>query len=158
MKKYNNLSELLHEISASRKYDTSIEAAIEYQDLIGHSDLQTLGELANGEFREMFYTVYQIAYGTVDTLKFYAKHSNYCIDLRYEKDEATAKLEILQATSEKEREESNKLLDETTNNFIQSEKDLANTRKEAGTLAKENEELKAEIIKLKAKLYDLQNA
>lgn len=155
MKKYNNLSELLHELSASRKYDTSLDAAIMYQDLIGHETMQSLGDLANGDHREMFYTVYQIAYGTIDTLKFYAQHSNYCINLRYEKDEAAAQLEIQKSINEAENKDHSRRYNEVCGEVQKATKEIVNLTREADTLKAENERMTAEITALKAKLYDL---
>ena len=115
MKKYNNLEELLKEITSTRRFDIDTEAAIQYQDLIGHSNMQELGQLANGEYREMFYNIYQVAYGTIETIKFWAKHSDYCINLRYDRDEAEAKKEKAEAELKNKTEDYNTITGLLTN-------------------------------------------
>ena len=151
MKKYNTLEELLKEITSTRRFDIDTEAAIQYQDLIGHSNLQELGQLANGDYKEMFFNIYQVAYGTIEAIKFWAKHSNYCIDLRYEKDEATARKEIAEAELKARTDDYNTISGLLTN----ANKAIEEMHEVQKAAQIELDAQRAEIVALKAKLYDL---
>lgn len=144
MKQYKTLEELIAEISATGMIETTTEAAIHYQDLIGHSTTETLYNLANGSQNQEFYKVYGIAYGTITAIKCYMEYSQKQIDLRSDLDEAKAMLEISRRHNEQADQDIRTLEDR-----------LTAAQEEARQQAETIKEQATEIMKLKARLFDL---
>jgi len=151
--KYENLEELLKEVTATRTLDTSIEFIVHVQDLIGHSTADELHELSR-QYKETFYRVYDEAEGIEATLRFFKFHSRWTEDLQTRLAEAEAdrdKFEFMYDTMKETTEKLTTDLDELHTRHKESLKDLVNKQKEV-------DELKQELTTLKAKLYDLMTA
>ena len=76
MKDYKDLVQTIKTIQSSHIMDCTEQAICDYQDMIGHSSIEQLEELANGAFIDTFYKVYGLAYGTGEAIKFYCQHSD----------------------------------------------------------------------------------
>lgn len=151
MKQYKTLEELIAEISATGMIETTTEAAIHYQDLIGHSTTETLYNLANGSQNQEFYKVYGIAYGTIAAIKCYMEYSQKQIDLRSDLDEVKAKLELSRETLltlEKDYESMYETAEKHRQAWVKATEETKEAQKKIEAQA-------AEITQLKARLYDL---
>lgn len=149
---YEDLKKTVQHIQASHVMNCTDEAITRYQDMIGHSSIEELTELANTDvYKETFYKVYGIAYGTTEAIRFYLKNSNKIKDLLEEKADIEADRDLyLYQKQEKEKE-----LKETSDNlraYIQKTDEQA---KRAEKAEAQITELEAENQALKAKLYDL---
>lgn len=153
MKEYEDFVQLLKEVQGSCGHilNCSNESICEYQDMIGHSSEEQLTELANGIYKETFYRVYGLAYGTCEALRFYVKHSEKINEILAKNSDLEADLEAEKFYREEDKKEIMRL--KSLCNQAAREKE-ENDKK----LKKAEEEIKAqaeEIKELKAKLYDL---
>ena len=144
MKDYKDLVQTIKTIQSSHIMDCTEQAICDYQDMIGHSSIEQLEELANGAFIDTFYKVYGLAYGTGEAIKFYCQHSD--------------KIKSLKDDLEKTERESNrfqKMFNDIHEEHQKTVQTCYETELKAHDLEVENTKLNKEIIKLKAKLYDL---
>lgn len=151
--KYNNLEELLKEVQATRGLDTNIEFITHVQDLIGHSTIDELHDLS-WQYKETFYRVYDEAEGVEATMRFFAEHSKFSLNLQEQLADAEAdrdKYQHLYKTEKESRQLDLKELQELRGKYNKNLTDLVNKQKEV-------DELKKELTTLKAKLYDLMTA
>ena len=144
--------DLCKEVARTGSLDTREEKLIEYQDIIGHSDTQTLDEVSNTpELIESFYRIYGAAYGTPAAIKLYIELSDRQVDQRMQIEDAKATLEKRDARI-KELEAAlqgiKQLAEENKTVMAEIEKEAS--RKD--TIIRSTED---ENIKLKAELYDL---
>lgn len=156
MKEYKDLVELVKKVqSESGHILATDEASIcEYQDMIGHSSVEDLAELANGVYKETFYRVYGMAYGTIEAIRFHCQHGEKILEICRRNDELQADVEDLTDTL-KRKDEQIARKQETAEKFQQGyEKALADIKAAEERAAK----AEAENIALKAKLYDLMTA
>ena len=154
MKGYEDLVKTLKMMQASHIMDCNMEAVCEYQDMIGHSSIEQLEELANGSYKESFYRLYGIAYGTIEAIKFHCNHGQKIREILETNADQTAEIDRL-----------NFLLTEQKKDTDAQKKAREEIQSEYATLADQNmkqtaeiETLKAQMQELKAKLYDLMTA
>lgn len=151
--KYDNLEELLKEVQATRGLDTSIEFITHVQDLIGHSTIDELHDLS-WQYKETFYRVYDEAEGVEATMRFFAEHSRFSLNLQEQLADAEAdrdKYQHLYKTEKESRDLDLKELQELRGKHNKNLTELVNKQREV-------DELRKELITLKAKLYDLMTA
>jgi chromosome segregation ATPase len=151
--KYNNLEELLKEVQATRGLDTNIEFITHVQDLIGHSTIDELHDLS-WQYKETFYRVYDEAEGVEATMRFFAEHSKFSLNLQEQLADAEAdrdKYQHLYKTEKESRDLDLKELQELRGRHNKNLTELVNKQREV-------DELKKELTTLKAKLYDLMTA
>lgn len=151
--KYDNLEELLKEVQATRGLDTSIEFITHVQDLIGHSTIDELHDLS-WQYKETFYRVYDEAEGVEATMRFFAEHSRFSLNLQEQLADAEAdrdKYQHLYKTEKESRDLDLKELQELRGRHNKNLTELVNKQREV-------DELRKELITLKAKLYDLMTA
>jgi chromosome segregation ATPase len=151
--KYDNLEELLKEVQATRGLDTSIEFITHVQDLIGHSTIDELHDLS-WQYKETFYRVYDEAEGVEATMRFFAEHSKFSLNLQEQLADAEAdrdKYQHLYKTEKESRDLDLKELQELRGRHNKNLTELVNKQREV-------DELKKELTTLKAKLYDLMTA
>lgn len=144
MKNYNDLVELLKKVQATGGLDLDQASICDYQDMIGHSSIEQLEELANGNYKESFYRIYDAAYGTMETLRFYINHGE--------------KIQAIIEECEYWQEQTKEAEEKARSNFQSFEKYLNLHSKEKARNDGLKSVIKAkdqEIIELKAKLYDL---
>lgn len=151
--KYNNLEELLKEVQATRGLDTNIEFITHVQDLIGHSTIDELHDLS-WQYKEIFYRVYDEAEGIEATMRFFADHSKFSLNLQEQLADAEADRDKYSYLLKMEKDA--RLQDCKERNQFQAEN--IKTTAAVNDLKHENEELKKELTELKAKLYDLMTA
>lgn len=144
MKNYNDLVQTLKTIQASHIMDCTDQAICDYQDMIGHSSIEQLEELANGAFIDTFYKVYGLAYGTGEAIKFYCKHSEKIKSLKTDLEETEHDRDTYKALHKDLKELTDKLHSE-----------VCEAEQKVHELEVENTKQKKEIVELKAKLYDL---
>jgi predicted RNase H-like nuclease (RuvC/YqgF family) len=154
MKGYEELVQTLKMMQASHVTDCTTEAICEYQDMIAHSSIEQLEELANGSYKESFYRLYGIAYGTIEAIRFHCKHSQNIREILETNADQSAEIDRL-----------NFLLTEQKKDTDAQKKACEEIQSEYATLADQNmkqtaeiETLKAQMQELKAKLYDLMTA
>lgn len=150
---YENLEELLKEVQATRGLDTNIEFITHVQDLIGHSTIDELHDLS-WQYKETFYRVYDEAEGVEATMRFFAEHSKFSLNLQEQLADAEAdrdKYQHLYKTEKESRQLDLKELQELRGKYNKNLTELVNKQKEV-------DELKKELTTLKAKLYDLMTA
>lgn len=146
---YEGLFHLLRRCIHGHK--TDIDSVCHYQDVFGHSCEEDHEKAAEGEYREVFYRLYEEAYGVVATINFDRKHSVYYRNLREQVDDLTDDVEgarqyqkVVEASLENEKKESAKLRQQVneaaslTTKYVQQIADLEN-----------------EVVRLKARLFDL---
>ena len=151
--KYENLEELLKEVQATRGLDTNIEFITHVQDLIGHSTIDELHDLS-WQYKETFYRVYDEAEGVEATMRFFAEHSRFSLNLQEQLADAEAdrdKYQHLYKTEKESRDLDLKELQELRGRHNKNLTELVNKQREV-------DELRKELITLKAKLYDLMTA
>ena len=149
---YEDLKKTIAHIQASHVMNCTEEAIIEYQDMIGHSSEEELEDLANTDvYKETFYKVYGEAYGTVEAIRFYLKHSNKIKDLLEEKADLEADRDLYKKYREEAIEENKK----STEMLLKSYRENDNLKKQTSDAESRIKELEAENQALKAKLYDL---
>ena len=151
--KYNNLEELLKEVQATRGLDTNIEFITHVQDLIGHSTIDELHDLS-WKYKETFYRVYDEAEGVEATMRFFAEHSRFSLNLQEQLADAEAdrdKYQHLYKTEKEGRDLDLKELQELRGKHNKNLTELVGKQREV-------DELRKELITLKAKLYDLMTA
>lgn len=151
MKGYEDLVALLKKVQATHGIDTDIESINNYSDMIGHSSVDQLKELANGVYKETFYRVYGLCYGTVEAIRFFTKNSDKIEAILRSRDEAICDLEDMQDKLKKADDETKRAWDKSLE--MRSAWEAEKTEKE--NIKKELEKANEEIIRLKAKLYDL---
>lgn len=151
--KYKNLEELLKEVQATRGLDTNIEFITHVQDLIGHSTIDELHDLS-WQYKETFYRVYDEAEGIEATMRFFAEHSKFSLNLQEQLADAEADRDKYSYLLKMEKDA--RLQDCKERNQFQAEN--IKTTAAVNDLKHENEELKKELTELKAKLYDLMTA
>ena len=151
---YKELMELVKSVQASGILDTHEEKIVEYQDMIGHSSEEELDELSRSQYRAAFYRVYDLSYGTAETLKFYFNHSETIRRIMEEKagleadrDKYQFIIQDLNSKIEKAHDQAEKMREA----WEEAEK---KRKEEGGRIT----ELEAENQALKAKLYDLMTA
>lgn len=153
MKGYKELLETVKMIQATGGMDIGNDAVCEYQDMIGHSSIEQLEELAAGNCREAFYRLYDAAYGTISTLRFYWQHSEKAQALQeaaQAADRERMRIRDYAETADKELERRAKVISDQEDKIIEAE--------EKATAAEQRAKAaEAESIQLKAKLYDLMN-
>ena len=150
MKNYDDLMELVKTVQASGILKTDEASVVEYQDMIGHSYVEQLEALANGDYHDAFYRVYGVAYGTLGAMEFYWKHGA-------KPKECRGKIEILECDKieledkVEELEKANALL---WNDKTEALAEWRKTSDEKRELEVKLYEAENEIIRLKAKLFD----
>lgn len=164
MKGYNELVKLVNMSAATGGLDVTNEAICEYQDMIGHSSIEQLNELANGPQKETFYRVYGVAYGTIAAIKFYCENSKHLAGIIEEHDEARIDAEEqaarMERTAQQWKEDSERWEARYNEQFERREEaEKAGCRiiDEKSELQKQLEEAQREIVELKVKLFDLMN-
>lgn len=141
--KYDDIKtakELVEEVALngmSLNQDDQIRA----QDIIGHSTVGELEELANGKLGGKFYFLLQHIWNIEDVIRFWNNNSN----------PEHKEVELLRDEAKKFREYSKKLADEVES--LKSE--LAQLKVKAINDNASSEKDKQEIIRLKARLFDL---
>ena len=147
------LEELLKEVARTGVIDISTtDKVVEYQDLIGHSTVQELRELANtGTLRDSFYRVYDVAYGIVATINFYTKNDDRVVQLTEIIADQEAETEKGSKLIENLRE-ANKILNENVKSL---EKQLAEAKRDVEGMELNLEAKDEELTRLKAKLWDV---
>ena len=147
-----SLEELLKEVARNGVIDTTTDKVVEYQDLIGHSTVQELRELANTTtLRDSFYRVYDVAYGIVATINFYTKNDDRIVQLAEAIADQEAETEKGSKLIEDLRKANERLNDELYSFREQLAEAQMNVKEMERNLGVKDEE----IIKLKARLYDL---
>ena len=157
MKDYKDLVKLINRTTATGGMEVTDEAICDYQDMIGHSSIEQLHELANGKQKETFYRVYGVAYGTIAAIKFYCENSRKLAGIIEEHDEARLDAE---EEAERQKEAAERWEARYNEQFARREEAEASGCRlidENATLAKELEDVRREIVELKAKLWDLTN-
>lgn len=149
MKQYEDLVNLIQKVQATPGHilDTSEAAICEMQDMIGHSTEEDLRDLANNDnTKYQFFRIYGYAYGTVEAIRFFTKHSDKLDRIIYDRDEALADLADANEKVESLKKENGRLT------------------VEKGSLERKVDDMQAaidqqaeEIIRLKARLFDLLN-
>ena len=149
MKEYKDLVELLKKVQSEPGHTLATDEAsiCEYQDMIGHSSVEDLAELANGVYKETFYRIYGMAYGTIEAIRFHCQHGEKILDICRRNDELQADVEDLTDTLKKKQETAEKL----QQGYQKALEDIKAAEDRATKLEAEN-------IALKAKLYDLMTA
>lgn len=155
MKGYNDLVKLINMAAATGGLDVTNEAICEYQDMIGHSSIEQLEEMANGEQRETFYRVYGVAYGTIAAIKFYCENSRKLAGIIAEHDEARLEAEERANQMERTAEQWKKDCEAWEERYHKCNEDRAGHEWEEAHAKAELEDAQREITELKAKLYDL---
>ena len=157
MKDYKDLVKLINRTTATGGMEVTDEAICDYQDMIGHSSIEQLHELANGKQKETFYRVYGVAYGTIAAIKFYCENSRKLAGIIEEHDEARLDAE---EEAERQKEAAERWEARYNEQFARREDAEASGCRlidKNATLAKELEDARREIVELKAKLWDLTN-
>lgn len=132
--------------------ETDMETVCLYQDAIGHSCEEELTEISNDRsINETFYRIYGVAYGTVEAIKFYMRHSDNVTRIIEEKEEAENNLEKAnKAVKEKEEVRA-----QTNAELIEAYRKEEKAKHELYEAMQALEKAQQENIILKAKLYDL---
>ena len=154
MKGYTELKDLLKEINRSGIIATDQASAVEYQDMLAQLTADQTRELANGELRRAYYRLYDVAAGTLNTIEHYMNTSDKVSAIIEERDAA-------EQEAEKAREEAKR-----TKAELEKGREAIATMHTAWMDEKnKNDELQAmldscaaEIMKLKARLYDMEHA
>lgn len=154
MKEYKDLVELLKRVQATGGLDCDNESVCAYQDMIGHSSIEQLEELANGNYKEAFYRVYGLAYGTIEAIRFHCKHGEKIKELFVTIEDYKAEVERGSFLLEEEKK---KTL-ETAKERNELQRQYNEADRERTKLQEVKERLEAENQALKAKLYDLMTA
>jgi len=139
-------------------YDTDIESICHYQDVFGHSCEEDHEKAAEGEYKEVFYRLYEKAYGAVEMVKFDRKHSVYYRNLR-------DRIEALECDIEDHLETENDLrqkIQSRDKDISHASETIENLRQELNANKDETKKgyevifnQNKEIMRLKAKLFDL---
>lgn len=147
------LEELVAEVARTKTVDTSVEAKIKYQDLIGHCTVDELEKLANIDaLRDSFYRIYDEAYGIVATINYYVNHDDKATQMKLTIQEQDAELEKGSKLIEDLRVANKRLNDELYSLREQLAEAQMNVKEMERNLGVKDEE----IIRFKAKLYDLE--
>lgn len=139
-------------------HDTDIDSICHYQDVFGHSCEEDLEKAAEGEYKEVFYRLYDEAYGTVQMINFYSKHSAYVRHLHEQIDDLECRVEELKDDCAKIRQERQN----RDNDICDARARIEELKKNIELQKKDNDELiktifrdAQEIMRLKAALYDM---
>ena len=164
MKGYNELVKLINMSAATGGLDVTNEAICEYQDMIGHSSIEQLNELANGTQKETFYRVYGVAYGTIAAIKFYCENSRKLAEIIEEHEEAALDAEERADEAERKAKQWKESAEAWQNRCIEQSQRREEAEKEGCRIIDEKSELQTqleeaqrEIVELKVKLFDLMN-
>ena len=140
-------------------HDTDIDSVCHYQDVFGHSCEEDLEKAAEGEYKEVFYRLYDEAYGTVQMINFYSKHSAYVRNLRERVEDLECDVEEAKAETERQRE----LKKSRDNDLADAAKRIEELKAENRKLVDDNAKiadavtkLAQDLIKHKAMLLDMQ--
>ena len=150
-----NLQELVNITAATHGLNTDIESITIMQDIIGHTSIDEVANIANGPHKETFYWIYGECYGTVEAIKYYVNNSEALENMICDR--------IDEAVSEERNKAEKKLQDSKDECLKMCDSRNEYRRKFAEASGKlDNAELKiadmeAEIIKLKAMIFDLMN-
>lgn len=150
-----NLQELVNITAATHGLNTDIESITIMQDIIGHTSIDEVANIANGPHKETFYWIYGECYGTVEAIKYYLNNSEALENRICDR--------IDEAVSEERNKAEKKLQDSKDECLKMCDSRNEYRRKFAEASGKlDNAELKiadmeAEIIKLKAMIFDLMN-
>ena len=142
---YNDLKKEIAKVVRTGSIETTEEKAIEYQDMIGHSNFEELQEAAN-DHKGAFYKIYATAYGITETLKFFRQNDYQILQVLQERDTMEYERDNYKEQFETRKADCLKLMDK-----------LDETENENQRLTEENEKMKDEIIRLKARLFDYMN-
>ena len=140
-------------------HDTDIDSVCHYQDVFGHSCEEDLEKAADSEYKEVFWRLYDCAYGTVQLINFYGKHSPYCRHLLEQIDDLECRTDELKDDCEKLRQERKS----RDNDICEGAKRIEELKAENRKLIEDNAKiadtvtkLAQEVIRLKAMLWDMQ--
>ena len=157
-----NLQELVNITAATHGLNTDIESITIMQDIIGHTSIDEVANIANGPHKETFYWIYGECYGTVEAIKYYVNNSETLENRICDRiDEAVSEERNKAEEDQKSgKEEPNHSKDEYLKMCDSRNEYRRKFAEASGKL--DNAELKiadmeAEIIKLKAMLFDLMN-
>lgn len=148
---YEDLVKTLKEVQATGIMDTKTETVCNYQDMIGHSTVGQLRELATGQHKETFYRVYCQACGVIETLRFYFENSEAITAYREQIADQEAEIESLHGRLDTAEEIRDHFIEEHGNAC----REWASASAEIKKRDAEIEALKREAIELKARLYDM---
>lgn len=151
MSGYTELVKLLKKVQASGGLNCDEASICDYQDMIGHSSIEQLKELSNGDYKEAFYRVYCLAYGVIVTLRFYCQNSTKIENVLRERDGYVCDIEDLQDKLNKAKAESDKNLDL----FSKAHEGYIKVCQEKDDIQKALNLANDEIVRLKARLFDL---
>lgn len=157
MKDYKDLVKLINMTAATGGLDVTNEAICDYQDMIGHSSIEQLHELANGKQKETFYRVYGVAYGTIEAIKFYCENSRKLAEIIEEHDEARLDAEERADKAEEEAKHWKNQCEDTKEELFKVADEKAGHEWEEVHAKAALEDARQEIVELKAKLWDLTN-
>lgn len=157
MKDYKDLVKLVNMSAATGGLDITNEAICEYQDMIGHSSIEQLNDLANGPQKETFYRVYGVAYGTIAAIKFYCENSKRLAEIIEEHDEARLDAEEEAERQKEAAERWEARYNEQFERREEAEKAGLRIIDEKSELQTQLEEAQREIVELKVKMFDLMN-
>lgn len=154
MKEYKDLCELLKKVQATGGMDCDQKSICDYQDMIGHSSEEQLADLANGIYKEAFYRVYGISYGTIEAIRFHCKHGEKIAAILEENDSLKCDYEALNI----KYIDTDKKYHDAIGKAESARQDALQKDSEIEALKRELEAIKANNTELKAKLYDLMTA
>lgn len=157
MKDYKDLVKLINMTAATGGLDVTNEAICDYQDMIGHSSIEQLHELANGKQKETFYRIYGVSYGTIAAIKFYCENSRKLAGIIEEHDEARLDAEEEAERQKEAAERWEARYNEQFSRREEAEESGCRLIDEKATLEEELEDARRKIVELKAKLWDLTN-
>lgn len=146
------LEELVAEVARTGVVETTEEAAIKYQDLIAHASVEANRKLLNSNYTEAYIRVYAVAYGPVATVKYYLKNEERCSQVFGELEKVKEELktaDTYEKVCEKQIAEKDKEIENLT-------KIVTELRRDCEGMELNLEEKDMQIIKLKARLYDLE--
>lgn len=114
---------------------------IRAQDIIGHSSVGELENLANGKLGGKFYFLLQHIWNIEDVIRFWNNHSN-----QEHKEFQICREKVKKLTKENE---------ESSTAYMSLLKDYGNLKKELAMLESKEKKSAEEILKLKARLFDM---
>lgn len=170
MKGNKELKELVKQVARTGFLEVTEEKIVEYQDMIGHSTLEELHQLANpnnGEEQRAFYRIHDVAYGVIATITFYVNNSDKLEDRIAERekeaynDGANAREVVMQERVDQKQQACEiwqAEAEQYKQDYERAKQDAQDFYKKAVDRRQEIEKLQAEIVALKAKLYDMMTA
>lgn len=146
------IRDLCKEVARTGLLDTSEEAVIQYQDLIGHATEEENRTLSNdGALMESYYRIYGLAYGTVAAIKFYMKNSEKVTEMQSENIAAKLQIEDLEVM----RKNASKAEDFWRNKAEEYKEKLEKANKDIELANKQIHLKDVAMVSLKARMYDL---